>query len=303
MRIAMTGSTGLIGSRLVRHLTQSGCKVTRIVRGPTPEGVNTRVLRWQPDCGWIDRDRLEGHDVIIHLAGENIAAGRWTNRRKQRILYSRREGTRLLCEALAGLKHPPQTLLSASAVGYYGNKASGQTVTEADSAGEGFLAQVSREWEQSTLPAQEAGIRVVQLRFGMVLSREGGALAAMLPVFRLGIGGRLGRGDQMMSWIALDEIPSAVDFILKEEHLSGPINMVAPHCVTNREFTRALGRVLRRPTLFALPAPVARLALGEIAESLLLKGCPVVPQRLTDAGYRFRWPDLEAALRHQLKAE
>src|SRR5699024_6999549 len=151
-------------------------------------------------------------------------------RRKQRILYSRREGTRLLCEALAGLKHPPQTLLSASAVGYYGNKASGQTVTEADSAGEGFLAQVSREWEQSTLPAQEAGIRVVQLRFGMVLSREGGALAAMLPVFRLGIGGRLGRGDQMMSWIALDEIPSAVDFILKEEHLSGPINMVAPHC-------------------------------------------------------------------------
>ncbi|PTX64351.1 hypothetical protein C8P63_103136 [Melghirimyces profundicolus] len=303
MRIAMTGSSGLIGSTLVRHLTGTGHEVTRVVRSHTDRKKKGFEIRWSPDRGEIDAAGLEGHEAVIHLAGENIASGRWTRKKKEQILKSRQEGTQLLARTLAGLKHPPKVLLSASAVGYYGNRPPGIKVDEGTPAGNGFLARVSMEWERATRAAVDAGIRVAHMRFGMVLSRKGGALATMLPLFKLGLGGRIGRGRQMMSWIARDEIPHVVDFLLEREDLSGPVNIVAPAPVNNEEFTRTLGRILRRPTPFPLPGPIARVVLGEMAEELLLGGNQTLPKKLLESECRFRWPHLEKALRHELNKE
>jgi uncharacterized protein (TIGR01777 family) len=236
---------------------------------------------------------------VVHLAGANIAAGRWTPARKAEIRDSRVEGTRSLCQALARLAHPPQVLASASAVGFYGDRGT-ETLTEESVAGTGFLPGVCQAWEAAAEPATRVGIRVVHLRFGMILSPAGGALRKMLLPFRLGGGGRVGSGAQFVSWIAIDDVLGAIEHVLREESLHGPVNVVAPESVTNAEFTRSLGRVLRRPTLIPLPAFAARLAFGEMADALLLASARVMPARLRASGYRFRFPELEGALRHLL---
>lgn len=248
----------------------------------------------------MDTSALEDHDAVIHLAGENIAGGRWTDKRKALIRESRIRSTSLLCKTLAGLNRPPRTLLSASAVGYYGNRDPDETLDESSMSGSGFLAEVCREWECATAPAQVAGIRVVHMRFGTVLSPPGGALAKMLPIFKLGLGGKVGSGKQIMSWIALDEIPAAVFHALSSEIPSGPVNFVSPNPVSNAEFTRILGQVLARPTIFPLPAFAARLMFGEMADELLLGGARVVPRRLKESGYPFIHSDLEQALKQML---
>jgi uncharacterized protein (TIGR01777 family) len=242
---------------------------------------------------------MEGLDAVVHLAGENIATGRWNAAKKARIRDSRVQGTRLLCEALAQLVHPPRVLISTSAIGYYGDRGA-HTLRENSAPGRGFLAEVCQAWEAATAPAVQRGLRVVLLRLGMVLSPTGGALARMLTPFRLGLGGVVGSGQQYMSWIALADVLGAIRHILDTETLHGPVNAVAPQPVANQVFTTVLGTVLHRPTRFPLPAFVARLAFGEMADALLLASTRVLPAQLQASGYTFQYPDLEATLRHLL---
>jgi hypothetical protein len=297
MRILVTGSTGLVGSALVPFFTGGGHQVTRLGRSMT--GAPASDLTWDPGAGRLDSAGLEGFDAVVHLAGENIGTGRWTAAKKDRIRRSRVEGTRLLCESLSRLTRPPRTLVCASAIGYYGSR--GDEILKEESApGKDFLAEVCRAWEKASAPAAAKGIRVVHLRFGVILSPRGGALTRMLLPFRLGAGGVIGSGSQHMSWISLDDAVGAVHHALDAEGLSGPVNAVAPKPVTNREFTRTLGTVLSRPTIFPVPAFAARLAFGEMADALLLSSARVEPARLLATGYRFRHPDLEAALRQML---
>lgn len=297
MNILMSGSTGLIGASLARFLTTQGHRVIRLVR--TLERSGNDAIFWNPEKQQLDLSRLEGLDAVVHLAGENIAARRWNAEHKARIRDSRVEPTRLLCQTLGRLENPPRVLISASAVGYYGSRADAW-VEEFSRSGDGFLAQVCREWEAATAPAALAGIRVVNLRLGVVLSTAGGALADMLTPFRLGLGGAIGSGAQLMSWIALDDVLGAIDYALCTQELRGPVNAVAPHPVTNREFTKTLGRVLRRPAVFPLPAFAARLVFGEMADELLLASMRVRPRALLDAGFQFQFPTLESALGHLL---
>jgi uncharacterized protein len=296
MRIAVTGASGLVGSSLIPFLTTGGHTVTRVVRRDRSSGP---VVRWDPVLGTIDQDALEGHDAVIHLAGENIAAGRWNARRKRAIRDSRLQGTRLLCDALNRLQKPPKTLVCASAIGFYGDRGD-ELLDERFAAGEGFLADLCKEWEAITESVRPRGIRVVNVRFGIVLSAAGGALAKMLTPFKLGGGGVIGSGRQYMSWIGIDDVVGAIHHAITCEALNGPVNVVAPNPVTNRDFTRTLGRVLRRPTIFRVPAVAARLALGEMADELLLASIRVVPRRLEETGYKFRDAELEPALRHVL---
>jgi len=269
----------------------------RLVRtvGPGPDDVT-----WDPAGGAIDAGRLSGVDAVIHLAGENVAAGRWTPARKTRIRDSRVRSTRLLAETLAQIPRPPRVLLSASATGYYGDRG-GEVLREDSPPGTGFLADVCREWEAATESARQAGIRVVHMRFGVVLSLGGGLLVRVLPVFRLGLGGPLGSGRQYVSWIAMDDLLDAVLHLLACDSVSGPVNLVAPGPVTNAEFTKALGRTLSRPTLFAVPAAVLRAAFGEMADDALLASTRAEPARLLASGYAFRFADLGDALRHLLQ--
>jgi uncharacterized protein (TIGR01777 family) len=235
----------------------------------------------------------------VHLAGANITAGRWTASRKELIRSSRVDSTRLLCETLAGLEPRPSVLIAASAIGFYGDRGDA-VMTEEHRAGSGFLAEVCRAWEDATSAAREAGIRVVNLRIGVVLAAAGGALAKMLTPFKLGLGGRLGTGRQYMSWIALDDLVGMIHHLLFADDLSGPVNAVAPNPVTNAEFTKALGRVLRRPTIFPVPVPIVRLAFGEMGRELLLAGARVEPAKVRESGFEFGHPRLEEALRHEL---
>jgi uncharacterized protein (TIGR01777 family) len=279
MKIGVTGSRGLIGSELVRALTKDGHEVIRYNRAQPPS--------------------LDGFDVVVHLAGENIA-GRWTAKKKERIRESRVNGTRALCEVLTRLARRPKVLVCASATGYYGDRRS-ELLTEDSAPGTGFLAEVCRAWEAATEPAARAGIRVVNLRFGAVLSAQGGALAKMLPPFRLGLGGVIGNGRQFWSWVALDDAVGAIQHVIRRESLTGPVNVVSPRPVTNREFTKTLGRVLRRPTIFPLPAFAARLVFGEMADAALLASVRVEPARLMATNYRFRFPELAPALTGQAR--
>ncbi|HTX53150.1 MAG TPA: TIGR01777 family oxidoreductase [Candidatus Baltobacteraceae bacterium] len=296
MHIAVTGSRGLLGSALIPSLTSSGNRVTRLLRSGA---LGLDDVAWNPSQGLTDPSRLDAVDAVVHLAGENIAAGRWTPARKAAIRSSRVDATRTLCEGLARLPHPPRILLSASAVGFYGNRGD-EILTEASPGGTGFLAAVCREWEAATGLASRTGIRVVQLRFGMILSEAGGALRKMATVIRLGAGGRVGSGTQCISWIAIDDAVGAIRHVLSDASVQGPVNVVAPESVTNAEFTRTLARVLRRPAFVPLPAFAARLLFGEMADALLLSGARVMPARLRAAGYTFRFPALEGALRHLL---
>lgn len=300
MNVLVTGSTGMVGSALCSYLVAKGHTVTRVIRPGS--SVTGKTVSWNPDAGQIDVPALEGHDAAVHLAGESIAAGRWNAEKKARIKDSRTKSTRLLGEALAKLQRPPRTLVSASAVGYYGSRGD-EVLTEQSSSGAGFLAEVCREWEAATQPALDKGIRVVLLRFGAILSKKGGALARMLLPFRMGVGGRIGDGRQYMSWIALDDAVGAIHHALATEALRGPTNAVAPQPVTNLEFTKTLGRTLGRPTIFPMPAFAARLAFGELADELLLSSQRVQPARLLDCKYSFRFPDLATALQHIINAE
>lgn len=296
--IAITGATGLVGSQLVPFLTTGGHRAIALSRKSVAQQVTAaEAALWNPRTGEISTDAPL--DAVIHLAGENIAGGRWNVRRKQAIRDSRVEPTRRLCEQLAGSPQKPRALICASAIGYYGDRGDEQ-LTEESAAGDGFLPEVCQQWEEATRPAAEAGIRVVNLRTGIVLSPQGGALASMLTPFMLGAGGVVGSGEQYWSWIALDDVIGAIHHALFTESLHGPVNLTAPQPVTNREFTKTLGRVLRRPTIFPLPAFMARLLLGEMADALLLASARVVPQRLQATAYKFRFGELEAALRHVL---
>jgi uncharacterized protein (TIGR01777 family) len=296
MKVLVTGASGLIGSALVPLLTTGGHDVLRLVRNGGKRRADT--VQWDPVKGTIDAAAIEGVDAVVHLAGESVA-GRWTAAKKAGIYGSRVDGTRVLVRALTGLARPPKVLVAASAIGYYGDR--GADVVDEDSApGAGFLAEVAREWEAATQAAAARGIRAVNLRFGVVLSPAGGALATMLPLFRLGAGGPVGSGDQYMSWVALDDAIGAILHALTTPPLSGPVNVVAPNPVTNREFTKTLGRVLSRPAVIPMPAFVVKLAFGEMGESLLLASTRVEPHRLKETGYPFRFPELEGALRHLL---
>jgi hypothetical protein len=256
---------------------------------------------WDPAGGDIDTPKLEGFDAVVHLAGEPIA-GRWNAAKKRAIRESRVKSTRLLCETLARLSSRPRVLVGASASGYYGDR--GDAVLREESGpGSSFLSQVCQEWEGATGRAAEGGIRVVNLRFGFVLSRAGGGLAKMVPAFKMGVGGKIGSGKQYLSWIAIDDLVQIILFATTAEVLHGPANAVAPNPVTNLEFTKTLGRVLRRPAIFPMPAFAVRLAFGEMGKELLLASARLEPARLLSAGYQFRFPELEGALRHLLRGE
>ena len=295
-KIAVTGSHGLIGSALVPFLEKRGYAVVRIVRSTANDPAPGSTVEWNIEQGRIQGDGLNNCEAVVHLAGANIANARWTAQYKRMILDSRVKSTRLLARALAELRDPPKVFICASAVGYYGNHALGISVDENTPAADDFLAQVCRQWEEAAAPLKEKGIRVAHLRMGVVLSRAGGALAKMLPAFQLGLGGTLGNGSQIMSWVALDEVPAVVEHIVQDPKISGGVNVVSPRSVSNREFTRVLGEVLHRPTVFPVPGFALRLVLGEMADALLLGGARVVPKKLTDAGYSFRCPDLKTAL-------
>lgn len=298
MKVLVSGASGLVGSAVIPALTGGGHEVVQLVRSQPRPGASE--VRWDPQAGEIDAAGLKGVEAAVHLAGESIATGRWTAARKARILESRVKGTQLLAEALAGLEQPPKVLVSASAVGYYGDRGE-ETLTEDSGSGSAFfLSNVCRQWEAATEPAAGAGIRVVNLRFGVILSAAGGALPRLLTPFRMGVGGRLGSGRQFMAWIAIDDVIGAIVHAVGTESLQGPVNAVAPQPVTNREFTKTLGRVLGRPTVFPMPAFAARLAFGQMADELLLASQRVEPTKLLASGYQFRLPDLEAALRHVL---
>lgn len=297
MKVLVSGSSGFIGSALVSSLVANGHNVTRLIRAQPKPGA--AEVRWDPAAGTIDAAGLEGHDAVVHLAGERIL-GRWTAAKKARIRDSRVKGTQLLAEALSKLARPPKVLLCASAIGYYGNRGD-ELLREESVLGTGFLSEVCREWEAASQAAAQKGIRVVQLRIGVVLSPAGGALGQMLLPFKLGLGGRLGTGKQYMSWIAIDDLLGIMQHALATESLRGPVNGVAPRPVTNLEFTKTLGRVLSRPTIFPMPAFAARLVFGEVADEILLGSQRVEPARLAASGYKFRHPELEGALRHLLR--
>ncbi len=294
MNVLISGATGLIGSALIPELEAGGHTVTRLSRSQT--GANT--IRWDPSAGTIDGD-LEGTEAVVHLAGESIAQGRWSPQKKQQILESRVKGTRLLAEKISGLPTPPKVMVSASAVGYYGDRGD-EVLTEESPSGTGFLAGVCREWETAAEPARRGGIRVVHPRIGVVLSPKGGALGTTLPIFKLGGGGKIGNGNQWLSWVALDDVVGSIVHALTNETVEGPVNVGSPNPMTNAGYTKVLGKVLGRPTVLPLPAPVIRVMLGEVADSLLLASGRMRPAKLEATGYEFRYPQLEGALRHLL---
>ena len=289
-KVLISGSSGLIGAALVRQLASQGWQVTRLTR-TNASGANQ--VSWDPSKPMLP-ESVSGFDAVIHLAGESIAE-RWTKARKQAIRDSRVGGTRNISEALARSAKRPALLLAASAIGFYGDRGD-EVLVEQSSAGRGFLAEVCRDWEIATQAAAKAGIRTVQARFGVVLARSGGALAKMLTPFRLGVGGNLGSGGQWWSWVALDDVIGAIEHILKADTLEGPVNVVSPNPVTNREFTKSLASALSRPAVFPMPAFAARMALGSMADELLLASQRVDPAKLRSSGYRFQYTDLRPAL-------
>jgi uncharacterized protein (TIGR01777 family) len=297
LRVVIGGASGLVGTRLAAHLAEQGHHVVRLVRHPPQAAANE--IYWNPGGAEIDAPALEGVHAVVHLGGESIAGGRWTEARKAAIRDSRVASTRLLSETLAQLGRPPRAFICASAAGYYGDRGD-EPLTEDSPPGTGFLAEVCRAWEAATEAARRAGLRVVNLRIGVVLSAAGGALKRMLPPFRMGLGGAVGGGRQYMSWIALSDLVRAIEFVLQTGDIQGPVNAVAPNPVSNRQFTRTLGRVLRRPTLLPLPRLAVRTLFGEMGQALLLEGNRLLPARLERGGFSFLHPGLEDALRFEL---
>jgi uncharacterized protein (TIGR01777 family) len=296
MKILVSGSTGLVGSALVPFLRSNGAEVRRLVRARPRRDDE---IGWDAESGLLDPAKLQGFDAVVHLAGESIAGGRWSEAKKERIRKSRVLGTRRLSEAIASVERKPRVLVCASAVGFYGD-AGERILDEASPPGEGFLPEVCRAWEAAADPARAAKIRVVHLRFGMILSGAGGALRTMLLPFELGLGGRVGSGAQWMPWVALDDAIESVRFAIAMEALAGAANVVAPEPATNARFTKTLGRVLGRPTILPLPAFAVRILFGEMGEALLLASTRAVPEVLPARGFRFQHPEIEGALRHVL---
>jgi uncharacterized protein (TIGR01777 family) len=295
MKIAIAGASGLVGTALSPVLESHGHGVTRLVR-QTPR---TGEIEWHPNQAEVSAASLEGFDIVINLAGENIAGGRWTDEQKRKIRDSRVNGTHLLSEAIAKMASKPRAFICASATGIYGDRGD-DILDEQSESGGGFLAGVCREWEMACNPAARAGVRVVNLRFGPILAREGGMLAKLLTPFKMGMGGKVGSGRQYISWVSLEDSVNAIVLAIKDGSVSGPVNVVSPNPVTNEEFTKTLGHVLNRPTALAMPAFAARLAFGEMADEMLLVSQRVMPKRLSSAGFQFKYPELESALRHYL---
>jgi uncharacterized protein (TIGR01777 family) len=294
MKVLVTGARGLIGSALGEALARQEHEVVSLTRS-APAGPGE--FRWDPGRGAIDRDAFAGVDAVVHLAGETVA-GRWTDAKKRRIRDSRVHGTRLVSETMAALEAPPPALVCASAIGLYGDRGD-ERLTESSAPGRGFLAGVVRDWEAAADPARAAGIRVVHTRFGIVQSKEGGALKTMLPLFRLGLGGRVGSGRQYVSWVSIDDTVGAIGFALARDDVSGALNVTAPEPVTQAEHARTLAHVLGRPAVLPAPAFAVRVALGEFGGEVLT-GARVLPERLSELGYVFRHPELEPALRDLL---
>jgi uncharacterized protein len=299
MRVLMTGASGLIGTALAAALRAEGAVVNRFARPGAAGG--ERDVSWSPETGEMDLAAAEGANVVVNLAGASIGGGRWTAKRKALLRTSRVDLTDRLVAGLAQLKTPPNIIIAASAIGYYGNRGD-EALTEASASGHDFLAAICRDWEAAALKAERFGARVVLVRFGIVLSRYGGALPRMMLPFKLGAGGKAGSGKQWMSWVALDDVVSAIRVAIADAEMRGPINIVAPNPARNAEFTRALGRVMHRPAILPAPAFALRLALGEMADALLLSSQRVVPQRLAEKKFNFRYAELEPALRHALRA-
>ncbi len=297
LTVAITGSSGFIGRNLTAFLTTGGHRVLRLVRDSGATGED--ALFWDPSTGVIDAEALRAADAVVHLAGEPIADGRWSNARKKAILQSRIDGTGLVARTLAELRGGPRVLVSMSGVNYYGNRGD-ERLDESSSTGRGFLAEVSRAWEAAVRPAERAGIRVVTLRGGVVLSPAGGALGKMLLPFKVGLGGRLGTGRQYLSWIDLDDFVALVLHCLRAADLSGPVNATAPNPVTNDTFTSVLGRVLGRPTIMPVPAFAVKAVFGELGEEALLQGQRVLPRKAEASGFRFSYEGVEDSLRFQL---
>ena len=298
MKVAVTGSSGLIGSSLVSFLSEKSVTVSKILR----ENTKDDDISWKPEDGDWDSAFTGGVDGIVHLAGENIASGKWTRKKKEKIRNSRIEGTTRLCEHILKLPTPPSVLVCASAIGYYGNRGV-EFLNEGSSRGSGFLPDVCLGWEEAAESVSKAGIRVVNVRFGIVLSKDGGALAKMMTPFKIGMGGKIGSGTQYMSWVAMDDVTGAIYHTLTTDSLKGPVNVTAPNPVTNKEFTSTLGEVLKRPAVVPIPAFAAKLAFGEMANDLLLASTKVAPKRLSDSGYKFQYPELENALKHVLDVD
>jgi uncharacterized protein (TIGR01777 family) len=293
--VAITGASGMVGTELAAKLRQSGHKLMSISR----KASSSDTVLWDPATGLKDPSQLGKVDTVVHLAGENIAAGRWTAALKDRIRRSRVDGTRSLVKSIAAVQQRPKTLICASAIGYYGER--GKTILNEDAAaGTGFLADVCREWEQEAQAAAELGLRVVTVRIGVVLSPKGGALAKMLLPFKLGAGGIIGSGRQYWSWIGLHDLVRIIEFCVENESVNGPVNGVSPNPMTNYDFTKGVGRALHRPTIFPLPAFVAKLVLGEMANDLLLSSTRVIPKKLQDHGFQFDYPELVGCLEHEL---
>lgn len=297
MKIVLSGCSGLVGTQLLQELAERGHETVRLVRR-TP--VNNEV-QWKPADGELDETVFNDCDGVIHLGGDNIAVGRWNAAKKKRIRESRIATTQLLANKMASVANPPQFFVCASAIGYYGSR-DGDIMTETSTPGKDFLADVCQEWEAATATAGQAGVRVVNTRIGVVLAKHGGALHKMLTPFRMCVGGIVGNGKQYWSSVGLTELAKIIAFCAETDSISGPVNAVNPCAVTNREFTKTLGKVLGRPTIFPLPAFVAKILLGEMAEALLLSSTRVEPAKLKDAGYDFQFEDLEAILRHELAA-
>lgn len=300
MRILISGSSGLVGSELLKFWRLQGHDITRLLRP------GSKADRLEPSLvadlinDKINIDELENFDAIIHLAGENIANAAWTENQKTKIRASRVKATQVLASAITQLKNPPKIFICASAIGYYGDRPDEYLNEDSVCVKGDFLSETCVAWENACKPVSERGIRTVNTRFGVILSPRGGMLAKILPIFALGGGGIIGNGSQTMSWIALDDVIYAINYILHNESIKGPVNITAPKAVTNHEFTKTLGKVLKRPTIFPVPSFVAKLVFGDMADALLLASANVKPRKLLDNGYEFALPDLETALRHIL---
>jgi uncharacterized protein (TIGR01777 family) len=293
MKVLVTGASGMVGTQLLQAVREAGHAPFRLLRSrPSP---GDRDPTWDPAAGQLDAAALEGFDVVVHLSGESIGASRWSRERKKRIRDSRVDSTRLLSGTLAQLQRPPKVLVCASAVGFYGDRGD-QALDEQAPPGTGFLSDVCREWEAASSDASAAGIRTVHLRFGIILSATGGALSKMMPPFRFGLGGPIGNARQYMSWVTLDDTIAIIGYAMENDAMRGPVNVVAPQAVRNAEFTKALGRVMRRPAFLPLPALAVRLLFGEMGEALLLASTRAMPSVLLQSGYTFRHPELEGAL-------
>lgn len=297
MKVLITGASGLLGHALQASFKDKGYEMLLASR---KEPEDDRHIQWSIEGGFTDPEKLEGVDVVVHLAGENVSGLRWTDEKKKAIHDSRVLGTRNVVDAISKLKKKPKTFIASSAIGFYGERGD-EEVVESSAAGDNFLAGVCKEWEAESRRAEDAGIRTVLLRTGIVLSKDGGALATMLLPFKMGVGGVVGSGKQWMSWISLDDEIAIINYCIENENIRGAVNAVAPNPVTNQEFTKTLGEVLYRPTFLPLPEFAVSMIFGEMGDALLLASTKVIPKRLEDAGFEFKYPELKPAIEHAVK--